>query len=186
MIFLLHGENSVASRDRLTALKLDHKVIELNVKDTPPPENSLFADESLVVIWEDHKLTLTQIKEREKKFPGIKVEEFKLPPVVFQFVDSLKPGNQKIFLPLWQKYLSREVPEIALSMITRQLRLMLNPESSDLASWQKLKITSQASAFGKERLIQLYKKILEIDYQVKSGTSATDLVTSLELLLLTL
>lgn len=182
MIHLLHGENNLASRDRLQELN----AIEINPNESLPQENSLFSQNKIFAIWQDKKLSVAQIKELEKKFPDLKVEEFKLPPVVFQFVDSLKPGNQKIFLPLWQKYLSREVPEIAVSMITRQLRLMLNPESPDLAGWQKAKINSQATAFGKERLVQLYKKILEIDYQVKSGTSATDLVTSLELLLLTL
>ncbi|MBI4100026.1 hypothetical protein HY440_03395 [Candidatus Microgenomates bacterium] len=183
---LLHGDNITASRARLTGLRESGPVVELAVTDQPPQVTSLFSGESTVVIWSDKKLSATQIKDLEKKFPDLAAEEFKPDPVVFKFLDALKPGNQRVFLPLWQKYIMVEEPEVAFIMVVRQFRLMLNPHDPDLASWQKAKLASQAKSFGQPKLEQIYKQLLEIDYQTKSGRTVVDLKTSLELLLLRL
>lgn len=182
MTYLLHGEDSVASRNRLKALK----AIEIADSQPMPQNDSLFINDNIYAIWKDHKLSATQIKELEKKYGQLAVEEFKTDPVVFKFLDSLRPGNEKVFMPLWSQYLKNEQPEVAFVMLVRQFRLMLDWQNPDLQPWQKNKIRNQADSFGAENLKSLYKKLLEIDYQIKSGQSAVDLQTSLELLLVSI
>ncbi len=186
MTILLHGENSVASRNRLAELKTQQEVIEIGPNDPAPQITTLFAPETQIVIWSEKKLSATQIKTLGESFPDLKVEEFKIDPVVWRFLEALRPGNQPIFMPLWQKYLLTDPPEVAFIMIVRQFRLMLNPNDSTLASWMQRKITAQANTFGEARLKAIYKKLLDIDYAFKSGQSVVDFQTSLELFLLTL
>ena len=187
MTILLHGENSLASRNRLTQLKssFDGEVVEVT-DPSQVVETSLFESKRLFVVWQDKKISATQIKELEKKFENLSVEEFKINPVVFKFLDSLQPGTQKTFLPLWQEYLKNDPAEVAFVMLVRQFRLMIDPDNADVQPWQKNKIKSQADLFGQNRLIQIYKKLLDIDYQTKTGQSLVDLRTALELLLLTI
>lgn len=184
MTILLHGDNITASRNRLAELKAAGEIIELTPTDDSPQVTSLFAKEAQVVIWVDKKLSTTQIKDLEKKFPNLKVEEFKLDPVVFKFLNALAPGRQAVFLPLWQRYLTTEVPEVAFIMLVRQFRLMLNPADPDLLPWQKKSTAAQAKAFGS--LGKIYKQLLDIDYQTKTGLAAVDLRTRLDLFLLKL
>lgn len=181
MIYLIHGENMVTSRNRVQALN----AVEITDKQDQPQEDSLFSVNNYV-IWKDHKLSVTQINALKKKYPDIIVEEFKLDQTVFKFVDSLSPGNQAQIMPLWKTYLSQEIPEIAFIMIVRQIRLMLDHQGPDIAPWQKKKIEIQANKFGKIRLESIYKSLLEIDYLVKTGQIPINLTTSLELVLLTL
>ena len=187
MTILLHGENSVASRNRLTELKSTFNGEVVEVTDpSQVVETSLFENKRLFVLWQDKKLSVTQIKELEKKYGQISVEEFKINPAVFKFLDSLQPGSQKIFLPLWVDTLKNDSPEVAFVMLVRQFRLMLDPQSPDLAAWQQSKIKVQANLFGPEKLKNCYKKLLDIDFQTKTGQSIIDLHTSLELFLLSL
>ncbi len=183
MTILLHGDNITASRNKFLELKssFDGEVLELDPKNPVAPQNSLFADNQLFLIWLDQKVSATQLKSYQSLFPNLQTEEFKLPAVVFAFLDALKPGNQKIFIPLWQKYIASEVPEVAFTMVIRQFRLMLDP--GDLAPWQAGKIAAQAKLFNGPAV---YKKLLQIDYQIKSGHMPFDLRTALELWLLTL
>src|SRR5574340_817236 len=169
MTILLHGENSVASRNRLNELKetFAGEVVEVDPKNPLLPESSLFSKQILSVIWQDKKASATQIKAWEKDFPGLKVEEFKLDPVVWQFLGNLRPGNQEIFLPLWQKYLQTDPPEIAASMLIRQIRLLLlakidkgGPDDfKNLAPWQKSRLAGQAKSFSLESLKEILKKL---------------------------
>lgn len=174
MTILLHGENNLASRNRLRQLN----GVEIVAGQPLPQENSLFSQNTIFIIWQDKKLSATKIKELEKLYPGLIAEEFKVNPVVFRFLDALKPGNQVAFLPLWREYLKNDPPEVAFVMIIRQFRLMLNP--ADLAPWQAAKIRTQARNFPE--ISKIYKQLLEIDYRGK--TSQMDLQTSLELFML--
>jgi DNA polymerase III delta subunit len=87
-------------------------------------------------------------------------------------------------LSLLAEYAKTEVPEIIFAMIVRQFRLMLNP--LDLAPWQLARIKSQASHFSPQKLKQIYKDLLRLDYEQKSGLAPLDLKGSLELFLLAL
>lgn len=216
MIFLIHGDNTVAALERVSKLKQDFKLVTSLVAKEITPQilqeamsaRSLFDEKKLVIIenpgsnkklfetvhlqgetllYESRKLVSAEIAGIQKKIPDIKIEEFKLDPVVFKFVESLAPKNQKIMLPLWQKYIAAEEPEIALAMLARQIRLLLGGDDFDkLSPWQKQRISAQAKLFTPHQLIAFHSKLLEVDYQTKTGQTPLDLASSLELLLFSL
>lgn len=198
MITIYHGEDISASRK---ALPPETTIIE--AKDATAERltqliegDSLFGEKKMVaienlktlpkgisgdlILWYDHKLTPGQLKE----FPDAKIQEFKLSEIVFKFAESIKPGNQKVMLPLFQQFCQQEFIEIVFTMIVRQFRLMLNP--SALSGWQKDRIVSQSKHFTPDQLQATYKKLLAIDFEFKNGQAISDLTGSLELFLLNL
>lgn len=165
---------------------------KLIVIENPGTTKTLFDDLEVpkdfdLLIYEYDKLTPTQVTGFQKKLPGLKVEEFKIDPVVFKFLESLAPKNQKVMMPLWKRYINSEEAEVALVMLARQIRLLLGDDDFEkLAPWQKDRITSQAKKFTTEELVEFHAKLLEADYNNKTGQTPLDLGTSLELLLLSL
>lgn len=148
-----------------------------------------------IILFEEKPLTSSQTTNLQKLLPNLKAEEFKIDPVVFKFLDALAPQSQKGFLPFWQKYRRAEVPEIILVMLARQFRLLilsksdgaeLNSEWQRLSTWQKQKLSSQANKFTLESLKTNFSALAELDYKSKTGQLPTDLVSSLELFLLSL
>lgn len=151
--------------------------------------------ETNLIVYEGKKLSASQISAIQKIFPQIQVLEFKQNNVVFRFVESLRPGNRKQMLSLFADYLKVEIPEIIFAMITRQFRLLLLAKSkatigpdewSRLPSWQRSKLEAQASLYSPQALKSIYARLLDIDFQNKSGQSPLDLRGALELLLLRL
>lgn len=216
MTILIHGDDTEAALNRLLEIKKKYpEALALVAKETTPASleeafasQSLFEANKIIIIenpgsnkklfetvhlqgetllYESRKLVSAEIAGFQKKIPDIKIEEFKLDPVVFKFVESLAPKNQKIMLPLWQKYIAAEEPEIALAMLARQIRLLLGGDDFDkLSPWQKQRISAQAKLFTPHQLIAFHSKLLEVDYQTKTGQTPLDLASSLELLLFSL
>lgn len=200
MISLFHGEDVTACRNALPedAIKVDGKTAtpellaqlfsgrslfegeKTVVLENPKNLPAGIADDTNLILWFDHKLTPNQIKE----FAGASVQEFKLNQIVFKFVESLRPANQREMLTLFKKYCSQEYPEIILAMIVRQFRLLLNPRQ--LAGWQKDRVAAQAKRFTPQKLRAIYKTLLQIDYEQKTGQAVSSLQSSLELFLLNL
>lgn len=153
-------------------------------KEIPKLESS-----ANIIIWEGKKLTLGQISVIEKIFPGVSIKEFKQNQVVFKFVESIRPKNQKQMLTLLQEYFKVEIPEIVFSMIVRQLRLLLlikSGSADELSPWQKSRLEAQAKSFNFEQLKSIYAQLLDIDFKIKSGQLAYNLPTAIELFLLDL
>lgn len=134
-----------------------------------------------LIIWEE--------KEIKGLFKGFDVETFKLPPLIFKFLDSLKPGENRESLRILDDLLKRAEGEMILSMLIRRLRLLLlasdqNEEGlSALLPWQKKKMMVQAKFFTKEELLRLYREILEIDFLQKTSQSALSPTFRLDLFL---
>lgn len=175
MTILLHGDDIVRSRQRFREIQVNSSADGPLFSDKPVPE----------VIWEGKKLSAAQIAKLKKSDPELKVEEFTLPPIVFKFVESIRPGNQKEMLTLWRQYSSREEAEMAMAMICRQVRLLLSP-GGDLPPWQMSKLEKQAKYFGTEKLIKMQEELLTIDYRAKTGFTGVSLSSQLELWLLSL
>lgn len=212
MLYILHGDNIVASRGRLNQIRelaKDKEVREVNGKNCDLTSltqsltsNSLYGTETLIVIdnlisklgrktslitqyakiingrsddasivlWEEKELSATSLKN----FTGqVKAELYKLPVVLWQFLDTLKPGGAKNSLNLLRQILELEAPELVWSLITKRIvQLLYVCESvipGDLQSWQAARLTSQAKAFTIEKLRQIHKGMLEAEYEFKSG-----------------
>lgn len=157
--------------------------------DNFPP----FSGNINIVFVEDKKLSSTQLSKYQKAIAGLQIEEFKQSPIVFKFLESIKPGGQKTFLALWQDYQSSEEPEVILMMLVRQFRLLLLASDSSkhpgddykkLAPWQQDRLKTQAKTFSIEQLQTIYQTLLDIDYQNKTGQSLLSLSASLQIFLL--
>lgn len=102
-----------------------------------------------VVIWQDKKLTPSQLKS----FPKANVEVFSLDKKMFACVNNIYPKNLSKFLPLYHQVLEQEPFELFLF-------------------WAKMTLRRQLTGFSKfpqETLKNAYIQIIELDYQSKTG-----------------
>ena len=218
MIKILHGENIVQSRKRLTEIVekarnsgqevvyLDGTKASLTDVRSSLESGSLFGKTKLVVIENlkekpeiltylkkgkfDNDLVLWEQKEIKGDFlPKADKEVFKLPPMIFKLLESLAPGNTKESLRLLAELKQTEEPEMIFYMIVRQFRYLivasdLGPSGlSELSPWQQKRFLDQASLFSQEKLKEIYKNLLEIDFNQKTSGDAFSLSSRLDLLI---
>ena len=187
-IILLDGKNlsetdfiqATQSQSLLAEKRL--VVVENLLSDKNRKISNFLNIEDDLVFWEDKelgKMILDEFKDVKTK-----VLLFKTPTTIFKFCDQLLPKNGPNLVALLRECLKTAEPEYVFIMIVRQFRLMLNPGGS--APWQQAKITNQSKSFGQERIIEIYKQLLELDYKTKTGKSSQNLEFNLELFLLSL
>ncbi len=141
-----------------------------------------------IFFWEDSELSKTELGTFKKSVAKL----FKIPQNMFGFLDNIRPKNLNS-IKQFHELLSQTAEELIFFMIIRQFRLLLavsDPISKDaidelkrLAPWQTGKLKVQASIFGQEKLIAIYKRLHEIDSDTKSGKSATTLTQSIDFFL---
>lgn len=143
--------------------------------------------EATFVFWEGKPLSPLILK---KLSSGAKVEEFKIPRIIFKFLESLASGNTKASLELFHAALKEGQEEFIFTMLSRQIRLLIwakeDPESLNLPSWQKTRLLKQAEKISGVQLRLIHEKLLEIDRENKKSQLPEGLSASLELLLLSL
>ena len=187
---------------------------ELFSKRKPSKELDAIAEivkktESSVYLWESKDLTPKQLSN----FKQATVKQFKLPAVIFTFVDSLALGNGRKLTQLYHELLQTEDATFALVMLQRQIRLLLaihpqsivipdligDPEKDSrlrendanstisevkrLAPWQKGKLQKQAKLFTTEQLIDLHTKLYELELGQKTGKLSLPLEQSFDFFL---
>jgi DNA polymerase III delta subunit len=135
-----------------------------------------------LIIWENKKIDGRKLKGFSSDF---KIKKFKLNAVIFKFLESLKPNNEKESIFLFQKCLKDEEPEKVFYMLVRQFSILI--KAKDLGKkglsgpgWMKHKFLGQAENFSLKQLKSNYKKLLEIDIGVKTGKSIMPLKWRLE------
>ncbi|MCL5090829.1 MAG: hypothetical protein M1514_02345 [Patescibacteria group bacterium] len=179
---LLSGPTSLFGNQRAIAIES-----LLSGAKSKEKENSikLLATRSLgeaVVIWENKEFS----KADQLKYPkNFVFRNFKLPAVMFTFLEGLAPGKTKNNIGLLHQALTLVEPGYLFLMLVRQIRmLILAKDPKDvlkIAPWQKGKLLSQAKLFKIENLISLYQELSEIDYQEKTSGSPFPLGNLLEL-----
>lgn len=138
-----------------------------------PPEDfnyKLYADNCTLVLWFDHKLkensrTLKWVKENKGEV--LNFEESK-EISVFPFLDLLASRDQKAYLEM--KKLKDNGFEIYyfLTMVFYLLRnLAVTPKNAP--DFVRGKLERQRKNFTIEEIKNLYKKLLEMDFKIKSG-----------------
>jgi len=136
-----------------------------------------------LIIYNEGTLGVTVLKELPK---DSKIEEFKLPVLLWNFLDRIAPGNPSNTLVTFHKIIEKSPPEFVFTLIARQIRdlywIKADPNSSAFPSWRASKLKSQASLFTIEKLQTLLNELSLLDIKVKS--SKTDLVSSLDLLII--
>ena len=126
-----------------------------------------------IILWENKALTATILK----KFPNAKNEVFTISPVIFKFLDSLRPLNTRNILLAWKKLLADGTePEFAFAMIVRQIKNLVQAKSDvsfiKLAPYPASLINHQASYFTLDHLLDLYKRLYDIDIKIKTGSGS--------------
>jgi len=136
-----------------------------------------------LIIYNEGSLNVTTIKS----FPSdTKFEEFKLPVVIWNFLDNLAPGKGDYSVKTLHKILEKEPPEFIFSLIARHFRdltwVKVDAASAGFPFWKINKLKSQSSKFTAEALRNFISSLSDIDINVK--TSKADLTTELDLLLI--
>ncbi len=143
-----------------------------------------------LVLWESTELSkasLNLLKDAEVKI-------FSIPSLLFIFLDSLKPGNYKTSVSIFNQLNKNTENELIWFMILRQFRLLLSAisrsseidETKRLAPWQSSKLKSQASLFGETKLKEIYKKLFKIEENHKTGKVGYEISNSIDFFLLDL
>jgi len=138
-----------------------------------------------LIVWEEKKIDSRILG----KFKGARIEFFDLPKIIYKFLDWLSPLNKKTSLLLFHQCLKKEIPERIFYFLCRHVEQLIIAADlgkrglENLPEWKQEKLLRQAKAFGLEKLINLYQKLLEIDYLQKSGQAPFSLVFHLDLLI---
>lgn len=137
-----------------------------------------------IAIWEGKEVGKTIQQDYAK---DIVFKNFKFPSVLFSFLDSLKPDDPKTNSQNFASVIMQTDENMVFLMLIRQIRLLITVKDKSaeiaLAPWQKAKLQKQASFFSSSQLTDLYKKLLQIDYEQKTSSSSFSLKSSLELLM---
>ena len=140
--------------------------------------------EAVLISWEEKEITKAA---GEKLGNDFVIKNFDLPKILWKFLDDLSPKNKSQNLKTFHQLIIDQEPHFIFSMIIRQFRLLIqviDEEVDGLPPWQRGKLSLQANEFGKEKLIYLYKNLLEIDTKQKTSSSPIDLTFELDLLIL--
>lgn len=129
-----------------------------------------------IILWENKGLTATILK----KFPKATIESFSISPIIFKFLDSLRPQNTKNILLSWKNLLKEGTePEFVFAMTVRQIKLLIQvksgPQYVKLAPYPARLIGQQATYFTLEHLLDLYQKLYQIDLKIKTGTGGNSI-----------
>lgn len=123
-----------------------------------------------LIIFHPSEVTKTFLKS----LPKIeKVEEFKLPKLLWGFLESIYPGNAKNVLLIFHKVIEKDPPELVFTMIARHVKDLFwaKVEASGMPyqSWRVQKLKTQANKFSEEKLAGFIDALAEAD--IKSKTS---------------
>ncbi len=229
MPIILHGENIVASRERLIQLiKLAKKqgvrdIIRLNGTKIIQGEliqsiesGSLFGTDKLVVIerllsrpvskeknqlisylgrldanenlilWEEKSIAAGTLN----KLKNFTFEVFKISPVIFKFLDSVRPKNATEILNYKQAATALDAPELVFYLLARRITDLIiakdKPNQLKNSPWQKTRLISQASNFTLDKLLDFHHQLLVLDESQKTGTAILPLTSQLDLTLASL
>lgn len=201
MIYLLHGNNLVASRNFLTALKKKYsqtknfstKNIQAVIDHLTIP--LLFGGQELVIIEGFDKEWLEKIKgintskdlviwsDKVLSSPpaGVKILEFKetFKGNAFKLADYVGEKDLKKSLEMLKSLEREKVPvEIIVGTLFRQFKLLLGVKEKEplgVPDFVKNKINKQADGWEVDQLVSALKLLLSLDVKIKTGRIKPDL-----------
>ncbi|OGG32351.1 hypothetical protein A3I51_03055 [Candidatus Gottesmanbacteria bacterium RIFCSPLOWO2_02_FULL_38_8] len=130
-----------------------------------------------VIFWEDKELDKRKIKNLS---PNLQIYHFDYPGTLFKFLDGLGIQSSASILNQFHLLLKNNDSQLIFSFIVRQFRFLLmiyEEKNNSLAipDWQFFKLKRQAQNFNLDKLINLYRQLLQIDYRVKTGQTPLQL-----------
>lgn len=145
-----------------------------------------FGGENQLILWERKEIgKLVQKKLPEKT----QVKLFKIPALLFKFLDLVAPQKKAEALRCLHDLLKLEAAELIFFMLVRQLRLLIQvADGQKIAGppWIAGKLKRQAGAFQTDRLLTNYRQLFTIDESIKFGQTLMPLRWHLDMFLLNL
>jgi len=140
--------------------------------------------ETTLIVYHTDLLSKTFLKSLPD---NIKVEEFKLPTNIWNFMDSFYPGNLRNTLILFNDCVKKEPVELIFSLLVRHFRdlflIKTDPASLNYPSWRISKLKRQASRYKEGQLEIIIKELADAD--MASKTSQSTLKDSLDFIIAT-
>jgi DNA polymerase III delta subunit len=167
-VSLFGNANVVIIQDLFTRRQGIEKKVILEYLAAHPQSN--------IIIWESK-----DVSSQLKQFSPSSVKKFDLPKYLFKFLEDFSLAG------LHQAAETTPVEQL-FPLLVRQLHnLILTKENrGDFATWQKSKLTAQASRYSLKQLLAMYHRLLKIDYYQKTSTSPYNLTGALDLWIATL
>ena len=140
-----------------------------------------------MILWERKLVGAVELRKLSSVFEN---RVFKIPVIVFRFIDSFVPNGKLLLLNLLNS-LDNDSLNFAFNLLVYRLSQLIvlkdiGPEETKLSGWQKQKLLAQANKFSLKKLVKLYKIMLKIDKDIKTGNSLMDLKWHLGLLTATI
>ena len=146
---------------------------------------SKYTGDKNIYLWDKKEITAPNLK----KFVGAKISVSKAPTVLFDFLDSIIPGNFTRSIDLLHELVKGTEDIVAFTMLSRQIGYLIIIKSATnpkFAPWQVGKLRSQASKWTDPQLSTFISDLLKIDLSIKTGTSKLSYTDHLDILLSTL
>ena len=140
-----------------------------------------------LILWEKRLLTKTMLKPFVSA--GADIFEYKVSSQLFKWLESLSPEKSKKTSQLiaLQTVLDQENEFIIFTMFARQIRLLLEIKGGSVpkvAPFLVGKFQKQASLFTEQQLLEIHRKLVQIDTHIKTSGSHLTLAQQLDLLVL--
>lgn len=176
---LFEKQKVIVVRNWLSAKKINLA----KLKTVPETRTIIFVEDAKVILPANFKST-----------NNVQIEEFKPSSSVFWFLDSLSPDFRQS-----TKYLSQvdtDKTGLLVWNLLFRVSLMIASKSQvkrekcieffrrNIQDWQWDKIKKQSNLFTLDKLIDLYRGLLRLDYATKSGISSVDEKSLITILLL--
>lgn len=115
-----------------------------------------------------------------------KIEEYKLPKSIFNFLDSFYPKNSLNCIRLFHEILKNEQIEFIFFLLSRHLRdlywVKTSPSNIYYPSWRVEKLEKQSGKYSLRQIVDLINNFSDID--IKSKTSSGNVTDLLDLTIL--
>lgn len=176
----LFASEKVVVIDRLHGLvksKAKDELIQF-IADRPQTTD----DSTSVIVVENKALTATMLK----KFPTARTQVFKLPMLLFSFVDALGMQPHPRLITTFHQIIATQDAEFVFAMLMRQIRMLIayvSDGSYSGAPFGRAKIAAQAKLFTIEKLLGLHQALLAIDIGQKTSSSPLTLTQEIDLFL---
>lgn len=124
-----------------------------------------------IVVWEPKELGKTALTQ----LGGATIRAFKTPPIIFEFLDAIRPNSTKNLLVIFEKTIETVAPELVLYMLGTRIRQLIQVKDGltpgKMSPWQAMRLTNQVKSFTMDKLLIMHTRILNLEYAFKTGAS---------------
>lgn len=161
-----------------------NKLSDLNTSDLNQINQMRDNTDTVIILKNENPPPATKLKYFGS---DIKIENYNLPKVIWNLLDSFKKNNANQFFDLLEKSLQTEPIELIFYLLNQRIISLYfaktNPSKLNIASWQVTKFQNQAENFEAGDLKHIIGELAEID--IKSKTGVSDMRTLIDLFIAT-